>query len=102
MGMERREIEILEAQAAQASELLKLFANKNRLRVICTLYKGGKSVSELAEMLGLTQSNVSQHLAYLHRHKLVSVRRRGIMRVYTLTDHPSLELLRTLSGICEE
>ncbi len=57
------DLQIMEAAADDASELLKALANRHRLLILCQLIDGEKSVGQLAEYLGIRDSTVSQHLA---------------------------------------
>jgi DNA-binding transcriptional ArsR family regulator len=79
--------------------LLKAFANTNRLKVTCALYKGEKNVRELEVLLGFPQSCISQHLAFLRKHDLVKVRRYGNERSYSLMEYPAVDIRRTLKAI---
>lgn len=63
--------------ADEASEFLKALANNHRLMILCRLYGGEKSVGQLAELIGLRDSTVSQHLALLRRDGIVAGRRDG-------------------------
>ena len=64
------------ASAAQkASELMKTLGHKDRLMVLCHLSSGEKSVGELASLLDIPQSPLSQHLARMRKEDLVSTRR---------------------------
>jgi DNA-binding transcriptional ArsR family regulator len=64
------------ASAAQkASELMKTLGHKDRLMVLCHLSSGEKSVGELAGLLDIPQSPLSQHLARMRKENLVSTRR---------------------------
>ncbi|MCZ7641498.1 MAG: metalloregulator ArsR/SmtB family transcription factor [Pseudorhodoplanes sp.] len=94
------EIEIVQDHATTAAGLLKAFSNPHRLRLVCVLYRGEKSVSELADELDLSQSNLSQHLAYLRRAKLVSAHRKGVSKVYSLIEHPAHDVLQILESVC--
>lgn len=67
-------------------DILKILANQKRLEIIQLLQKGELNVTEMNEMLGLRQSNLSQHLTLLRQHKLVTVTRRGREAYYKLTD----------------
>ena len=51
--------------AAEAEIFLKQFANKTRLMVLCSLLKEEKSVTELLEVVSVSQPVISQHLALL-------------------------------------
>ena len=64
-------IDIMEAAADSASDLLKALANRHRLLIVCQLIDGERSVGDLAEFLGLRDSTVSQHLALLRKDGLV-------------------------------
>lgn len=74
--------EVLKLQA----ELCKSLANPKRLQIIQELRDGEKTVSELARVLQLKQSNTSQHLAVLRRISLISPRKEGSTVYYRLTN----------------
>ena len=61
--------------AQQASDLMKTLGHKDRLMVLCHLTNGEKSVGELARLLDIPQSPLSQHLARMRKEKLVQTRR---------------------------
>ena len=65
------------AAADDASGLLKAMANRHRLIIICQLIEQERSVGELAELLSIRDSTVSQHLALLRKDGLVTARRDG-------------------------
>ena len=75
-----RAMEIFQLQA----ELCKSLADPKRLMIIHELRDGTKSVAELAESLGLKQSNTSQHLAVMRRAGLVIPQRQGNTVYYSL------------------
>jgi len=73
------------AKAAQkASELMKTLGHKDRLMVLCHLTSGEKSVGELAGLLEIPQSPLSQHLARMRKESLVSTRREAQTIYYSL------------------
>lgn len=59
------------------AELCKTLADSKRLQILYLLGEGEKSVSELVELAGLRQANLSQHLAILRQKGVVSSRRDG-------------------------
>ncbi len=65
----------LEQNAEQAETLLKALSNKHRLMILCLLQTGELSVSELNQKISVSQSTLSQHLAWLRREKYVKTRR---------------------------
>lgn len=64
----------------------KVIANQKRLEIIQLLGNRELSVSEMTEMLGLRQANLSQHLAPLRQAGIVETRRDGVTVHYHLTD----------------
>jgi ArsR family transcriptional regulator, virulence genes transcriptional regulator len=84
------------AAADQASELLKALANRHRLLIVCQLIEKERSVGELAALLKLRDSTVSQHLALLRKDGLVTTRRAGQTIWYAIGSPPARDLVRTL------
>lgn len=76
--------ERLEAQADRAAAFLQSLASKHRLTILCRLLDGERSAGELAEVLGIGNSNLSQHLTRLKEEGLVATRRRGTTIYYRL------------------
>ena len=70
--------------ARDAADLLKALAHETRLMILCLLYEGEKSVSELEQLMLLRQPSVSQQLARLRFDGLVHARRDGRTIYYTL------------------
>jgi len=68
------------------AQFCKTLADANRLLIIAELVKGEKSVSDLANNLGLNQSNVSKHLSLMRERGLVATRRDGVSIYYSLSD----------------
>ncbi|SDH21581.1 ArsR/SmtB family transcription factor [Roseospirillum parvum] len=89
----------LRDNALQASRLLKAMSNQHRLLILCQLLKGEHSVGQLAALVGLTQSALSQHLARLRRDDLVQTRRDGQTVRYTLKGDAAGTVLATLHGL---
>ena len=84
------------AAADQASELLRALANRHRLIIICQLVEKERSVGELAALLNIRDSTVSQHLALLRKDGLVTARRDGQTIWYSISSAPARELVGTL------
>ena len=70
--------------AEKASDLMKTLGHKDRLMVLCHLTAGEKSVGELAGLLDIPQSPLSQHLARMRKEKLVTTRREAQTIFYSL------------------
>ena len=90
----------LEEKAAEAAGLLRLLANEKRLLVLCQLAGAEEmNVGELAQVVGLSQSALSQHLALLREDGLVATRREAQTIWYRLTDSPAARILAALKDI---
>jgi|SRR5690606_2566419 DNA-binding transcriptional ArsR family regulator len=90
------DIEQMQANAGEATELLKILANPSRLMVLCALVTREHTAGELEELVGLSQSAVSQHLAKLRLQNIVATRRDGQKIYYSITDGKARALLETL------
>jgi DNA-binding transcriptional ArsR family regulator len=66
----------------RAAELFSLLSTPVRLRIVLALLQGERNVSELVKELGVSQPNLSQHLATLYRCGLLGRRRDGVHMVY--------------------
>jgi DNA-binding transcriptional ArsR family regulator len=76
----------MQANACKAAGFLKILANDRRLMILCELLRAERSVGELEEIVGLSQSALSQHLARLRRSHLVKTRRESQTIYYSIAD----------------
>jgi DNA-binding transcriptional ArsR family regulator len=97
--MVKPSLEVLQERAEEAAELLASMANAKRLLVLCHLVEGERSVGELAEIAGLSQPALSQHLAKMRLQGLVRTRRDGQTIFYSLASPAVASVLQTLYGI---
>ena len=89
----------MEARAAEAESFLRSLASRHRLTILCDLVQGERSVGDMLARLGLTQSNLSRHLATLRDEGLVATRRTGTTIHYRIASdrvRPILEQLYKL------
>lgn len=91
-----KELAELQANASRACDVLKAIANGARLLLVCQLAGGEKSVGQLQASVGLSQSSVSQHLALLREHHVVTTRRHGQLVYYSLGSPEVAALIKTL------
>jgi DNA-binding transcriptional ArsR family regulator len=89
----------LHDMATNACELLKAMANEWRLMILCQLAEGEKTVSELQDILGLSQSALSQHLAILRREKIVCFRKHAQSVSYSLTGDKAPKVMASLHEV---
>lgn len=78
------------------AELLKVMAHHYRLEILQKLENDVLCVSDMEEILGTGQSNISQHLSLLRRAGLVDYYVDGKLRCYFLKDPKVPEILRAL------
>ena len=84
---------------ADAAKLLKSLSNEKRLAIVCALYEDEKSVGTLEEIVGLSQSALSQHLARLRRDDVVQTRREAQTIYYKLSNEKVDAILHCLYSI---
>jgi len=83
------------------AERFKALADPARLRLLNALRAGERSVGALVEDTGLTQANVSKHLAQLHAMGFVRRRREGLFVYYGLADKEVFRLCEIMCGRIE-
>ena len=79
--------------AGKASELMKTLGHKDRLMVLCHLTSGEKSVGELAQLLDIPQSPLSQHLARMRKESLVTTRREAQTIYYSIASEEAARIV---------
>lgn len=77
-------------------EVLKSLASQKRLEIIQLLSIRELTVSEMVEMLGISQTNLSQHLSVMRKLKLVIARKDGLYVHYCLADPRVAQLITEL------
>jgi DNA-binding transcriptional ArsR family regulator len=75
-----------------AAEVLKAMAHPVRLGVIEILADGERTVTQLYEALGCSQSMMSQQLKILCQQKLVEIRKVGTQKYCSLSNRDFLKL----------
>ncbi|MFO1033531.1 MAG: metalloregulator ArsR/SmtB family transcription factor [Hyphomicrobiales bacterium] len=91
-------IEQLQKNAALATSLLKVMANEIRLLTLCELLDGEKSVQEMEQKIGISQSTLSQHLAILRRERLVTTRKSAQFVYYAIASEEAISVMQALYG----
>jgi len=84
------------------ANVCKTMANPVRMEIIYALKEGEKTVSELVESMGLTKSNISQHLAILKRAEVVRARREGTHIYYSIANPKIVEACRLMREVLME
>lgn len=100
MMQRKSDIELLQESADQAAALLQAVGNPKRLVILCLLIQQGEmSVGALNEMVTLSPSALSQHLARMRQEGLVSYRREAQTLYYRIEDPNVAKLIGILKDI---
>jgi DNA-binding transcriptional ArsR family regulator len=75
------------------AEFFKALTHPIRIRILEILVRGGRSVHELQEALGVDQPTVSQQLAVLRAKNIVDSRKEGTAVRYSVRDASVRDLL---------
>jgi DNA-binding transcriptional ArsR family regulator len=84
------------------AELLLVMANAHRLRMLQTLTEREVAVNDLADIIGISQSALSQHLAKLRTKDLVKTRRDAQTIYYSVKSDKVHVILQMLSQMFDE
>jgi DNA-binding transcriptional ArsR family regulator len=84
------------------ARVCKAIADPKRLLIIYELRDRELSVGDLCEALGVSQSNVSQHLAMLRERGIVSTRRAGTSVFYSLRSQKIVQAVDQLREFMAE
>ena len=82
--------------AGEASKLLKVLSNPDRMFLLCQMTQGEFSVKELETLTGILQPTLSQQLTVLREEGLVSTRREGKQIFYSVASREALAVLQVL------
>jgi DNA-binding transcriptional ArsR family regulator len=84
------------------ADVFKLLGDPTRVRVLDALALGERCVTDLAALLGLSESALSHQLRLLRGARLVRVRRTGRQAYYALDDHHVIGVLHDMRKHVEE
>ena len=68
------------------AELFRVFGDSTRIKILCGLFEDERNVTEICEIVGMSQSAISHQLRLLKQADLVKSRREGKTMVYSLAD----------------
>lgn len=84
---------------AALAEVAKAVGHEHRVELIEQLAQGPRSVEALADRVGLSLANASQHLQQLRRAGLVSTQRDGKRVIYRLADEAEPDIVALLGSL---
>lgn len=86
----------MQSAADDASRLMKVLSNRDRMMLLCQISQGEMCVGELEEMLDIHQPTLSQQLTVLRNEELVETRRDGKQIYYSLANRVVLDVMNVL------
>ncbi len=85
-----------ETDAVQVSNILKAIAHPKRLKILCHLMTGAKSVNEISKFCKSSQPATSQFLSKMTKENILSSHRDKTTIFYTISDKRIKTLFKTL------
>ena len=84
------------------SDVCKTLANPKRQEILDCLRQKDMTVNELVKKTGISQANLSQHLAILRAKGIVSTRRKGIHVFYSLSNSKIIQAFDLISEVLQD
>lgn len=83
----------------RAAQSMKAMAHPLRLKILCTLGADEVSVQDIVELVGTSQSNISQHLAILRDKGILASRKDANRVYYRVGDARTLRLIGMMRDV---
>lgn len=80
----------------EAVEILKILSHKERLKILCFIWKENKNVSDIVEYLWISQSQTSQFLIKMKDMKLIENNKVWTQNFYKVSDEKVLKIIESL------
>jgi len=94
------DLAVFTANATHVADILRALANERRLMILCKLVEWGEAtVGSLVDVVGLSQSALSQHLAKMREDGIVTYRRESQTLWYRIADPRTETLLGHLQQL---
>lgn len=97
--MKSHSLKAIVEQCEDVSQVLKSLSHPVRLKVLCQVIEQERTVGELTEFCGISQSAMSQFLGRMKVDGMLSARREGHHVYYGVADSKLLKLLKALKEI---
>lgn len=102
MRASRAPYRLPEEALGRVATRFRMLGDASRLRILNVLMDSERSVQELEEVTGLSQTNVSRHLGLLRREGMVERRADGNRAIYRICDPSVRKLCRVVCGSLAE
>ena len=83
----------------RASRSLKAISHPLRLKILCTVADKEISVQDIVNLVGTSQSNISQHLAILREKGILASRKDANRVYYRVSDARTLSLVGLMKDV---
>jgi DNA-binding transcriptional ArsR family regulator len=80
----------------RVAQYFDVLSEPSRLRIMYVICSGEKSVSEVVQLCGSSQANVSRHLGVLHKSGILLRRKEGTTVFYSVADDATVEMCQTV------
>lgn len=87
-----------EDELLDLAELFKVFGDTTRIKILYVLFESELCVSDMADILGISQSAISHQLRIIKTARLIKSRREGKTVFYSLAD----DHVTTIIGMAKE
>jgi DNA-binding transcriptional ArsR family regulator len=84
------------------SDVCKTLANPKRQEILECLRNEDMTVNELVKKTGISQANLSQHLAIMRAKGIVATERKGINVFYSLSDSKIIQAFDLISEVLRD
>jgi len=99
MNDEQMDIMSTDEDIERAALSMKAMAHPLRLKILCTLGDREISVQDIVELVGTSQSNISQHLAILRDKGILASRKDANRVYYRVSDARTLALIGMMRDV---
>jgi len=86
----------MEKVFSEVAAYFSVLSEPARLRIMYAVCAGEKSVSEVLEICGTSQANVSRHLMALYQVGILQRRKDGVTVYYSIADNTTVEMCQTV------
>lgn len=86
-------------RVSEISELMKSFSNKDKLAILCFLWKEEKNVSEIMTCTDISQSQISQYLWKMKLEWILDCEKKWKEVFYKISEPKVLELISAMKSI---
>lgn len=88
-----------DADIARAARCLKAMSHPLRLKILCVLGSNSISVQDIVDLVGTSQSNISQHLAILREKDIIDSDKKANRVYYFIADERILRLIKMMREV---